>query len=455
VGVARFLVGQGARVTVTDLKPAEALTASLDALKGLPIRYVLGEHRLEDFTTADLVIRNPAVPSDSPFLAAARAAGVPIDMEIGLFFALCPAPIIGITGTKGKTTTALLLGSILRQARPDTIVAGNLRVSALEALPSIRSDTPVILELSSFQCEGLELHQRSPHIAVVTNVTPDHLNRYAHFEDYARAKSLIFAYHTINDTVVLNFDNPTTRDFGDRALSTVVWFSRTKLVQGVSVQGQDIIWCWQDKSHVLAHLSDVALPGLHNLENVLAAVAAAYVWGATPEQIRGGIRALRAVPHRLETVGVLDGVLYVNDTCATNPSAAVASLRSFALPIVLIAGGADKGLSYDEMAQAIRQQARAVVLLEGAATPALMKALEDNRAGHLMHGPYNSLAAAIDAARSLSQPGDVVLLAPGCASFGMFANEFERGDQFRSLVSALVSAQREGEGHGHPAPGSP
>src|SRR3954471_13444754 len=223
LGVARFLADHGAHVTVTDLRGPEQLQSSLDALADLPITFVLGQHRDEDFRSVDLVIRNPGVPRESRYLRIARASGAAIEMEMTLFFRLCPGPILGITGTKGKTTTTLLAAAMLREQYPDTVVAGNLRVSALETLPRITAGTPVVLELSSWQLEGLGEAHLSPQYACVTNVSPDHLNRYSGMADYAQAKKQIFRWQGHRGVVVLNHDDAEVASWAGEAPGVVVW----------------------------------------------------------------------------------------------------------------------------------------------------------------------------------------------------------------------------------------
>jgi UDP-N-acetylmuramoylalanine--D-glutamate ligase len=440
LGVARFLVGRGAQVTVTDLRDAEALRSSLDALAGLPIRYVLGEHREEDFRSADLVIRNPGVPRESRYLQIARSAGAAIEMEMTLFFRLCPGPILGITGTKGKTTTTLLAGAMLEHDYPGTVIAGNLRVSALEALPRITSATPVVLELSSWQLEGLGEARLSPHYACVTNLSPDHLNRYRDMADYAQAKQQIFLWQTAGGVTVLNRDDAEVAGWASQAPGRVVWFGHRLDRPGLSYDDRGL---WWDGERVCG-IDDIILPGRHNIGNVAAAAALALSFGASRAAVRAAARAFRGVEHRLELVRERDGVRYVNDTAATSPAAAIAALRSFDAPIVLLVGGADKDLPFDALAQAAAGRARAVVLLNGTATPRLEQALraavaqrQDVAPGFSILGPFDDFAAAITAARDLAQPGDVVLLSPGCASFGMFRNEFHRGEEFRRIVAQL------------------
>jgi UDP-N-acetylmuramoylalanine--D-glutamate ligase len=432
------------------MRGPDLLKPSLEALAGLPIRYILGEHREADFRSADLVIRNPGVPRESPYLQIARAAGAAIEMEMTLFFRLCPGPILGITGTKGKTTTTLLAGAMLREQYPDTVVAGNLRVSALEALPRITAGTPVVLELSSWQLEGLGEAQLSPRYACVTNLSPDHLNRYVSMADYAEAKKQIFRWQEADGVVVLNGDDAEVTRWAADACGGVVWFG----VAVPPIPGSAAVICRPDglwwaagalQGRVCA-IEEIRLPGQHNRMNVAAAAALAKAFGVETEHIRTAIRSFTGVPHRLELVRDLDGVRYINDTTATAPEAAIAALQSFDTPIVLICGGADKNLPFDDMARAVAQRAKAVVLLNGTATPKLEQQLkienEQLRTSasepFSILGPFDDFEAAISVARRLAAPGDMVLLSPGCASFGMFQNEFHRGDEFRRIVSRLA-----------------
>jgi UDP-N-acetylmuramoylalanine--D-glutamate ligase len=450
LGITRWLISQGAEVTVTDLKTVDQLRPSVDALAGHPVRFVLGRHDAADFAAADLVVRNPGVPSQSPYLKIARDHGVPVEMEMGLFFRLCPAPILAITGTKGKTTVTSLTGAIIRRSRPDAVIAGNIAggspqwhgdLPALELLPHIQADTPVVLELSSWQLEGLPC-DAAPHIAAVTNVLPDHLNRYARMADYAASKALIFEHQRPADTVVLNYDNAVTCGFAAKAPARVAWFSRKCPVQGAFLDGDDIRWQFRGEVTPVASLADVHIPGLHNLENVLAAAALAMIWGASPKDVRDAIRDFPGVPHRLEFVAQVGGVRYYDDTTATTPDATIAALEAFAgdAPIVLIAGGSDKGLDYGRVARAIAERVKSVVLLDGAGTDKIESALRVNRAGDRIAGRFKSLEEAVSSARGLAAPGEVVLLSPASASFGMFANEFQRGDQFKHLVKELLPA---------------
>jgi UDP-N-acetylmuramoylalanine--D-glutamate ligase len=470
LGVARFLADHGAHVTVTDLRGPEQLQSSLDALSDLSITFVLGQHRDEDFRNADLVIRNPGVPRESPYLQIARASGAAIEMEMTLFFRLCPGPILGITGTKGKTTTTLLAAAMLREQYPDTVVAGNLRVSALETLPRITAGTPVVLELSSWQLEGLGEAKLSPQYACVTNISPDHLDRYGSMEAYAEAKKQILAHQQPGDVVVLNYDDQLQYEWAADAPGDVVWFARRQEDydlhdRPLMIYGETgVLWLDASVPHDQPMLiervikpEEIGLPGQHNRANVGAAAALAKSFGISNEQIRNATRNFTGVEHRLEFVREIDGVRYINDTAATAPEAAIAALRSFDRPIVLIAGGADKNLPFDDLAREIVLRAKAVVLLSGTATPKLIEALaqaderprtkDESLTGHdssfvlrpssFVLGPLGDFAEVIELARGLAAPGDVVILSPGCASFGMFRNEFHRGEEFRRIVQQL------------------
>jgi UDP-N-acetylmuramoylalanine--D-glutamate ligase len=456
LGVARFLAAQGARVTVTDLRGPEALAASLQALGDLPIRLVLGEHRPEDFQQAEIVVRNPGVPRESPFLAIARAAGAAVEMEMTLFFRLCPAPILAITGTKGKTTTTLLTAAMLRAQHPGTLAAGNLRVSALEQLPQLGPDTPVVLELSSFALEGLGEARLSPRYAAITNLSADHLDRYGSLAAYAEAKRQIYAWQDADGVVALNAGDTGTREFfGAPPPGRRAWFAANLAnihndgSPAVGWRGGALLRRAGTAETLLLQESDVRLPGQHNRANVAAAAALASAFGVVPEAIRSATRSFTGVEHRLEPVREISGVSYINDTAATAPEAAIAALASFERPIVLIAGGADKRLPFDSLAEAILSRAKALILLEGSATEKLLAALEAARqAGGSqgpdqqlsLHGPYDSLERAVGHARVIAEPGDIVLLSPGCASFGMFRNEFHRGEEFRRIVGELAGA---------------
>ncbi|MDZ4229999.1 MAG: UDP-N-acetylmuramoyl-L-alanine--D-glutamate ligase, partial [Candidatus Veblenbacteria bacterium] len=319
--VARWLARQGAQVTVTDLKTRVELAPSLKTLKGLPIRYVLGTHPMRLLSRCDLVVQNPAVPANHPFLKAAARLGVAVENEASLFLKLCPSQrVVAVTGTRGKSTTVSLLGAMLRHTWPRTVVAGNIRDTVLfDALDRLTPRTPLALELSSWQLELVGKHQLRIPLAVVTNVLPDHLNRYPSFAAYARAKSFIFTYQDKQDALVLNYDNPITRGFAQRARGRVYWVSLRRAVpRGCFVRGVVVHWRDGAVNERLFSVSDLVLTGEHNLYNALSAAAAARLMGVTPSSICQAIRSFQGLHDRLELVRTMGGVRFVNDTTATS-----------------------------------------------------------------------------------------------------------------------------------------
>ncbi|MDQ3167508.1 MAG: UDP-N-acetylmuramoyl-L-alanine--D-glutamate ligase, partial [Chloroflexota bacterium] len=427
VGVSRWLAGQGALVTVTDGQPAGVLAESIAALDGLPIRYVLGGHRDEDFRPggADLVVRNPGVPRRAPMLETARASGVPIEMEMSLFLRHCPAPVIGITGTKGKTTTASLCAVMLGEWEPTTVLAGNMGVSALGQLGRIGPETPVVLELSSWQVEGLIEHGISPAIAVITNIHEDHLDHYDDFADYAGVKRGLVAHQGREDTAVLNAADPEVWAVANESPARVVPFATAdRGGPGAWGEGDRLVWRTGSGEVVFDRPAGLALAGTHGLANALAAMAAAMSRGATPEAVATGLRGFGGVRDRLEIVGEVGGVTYINDTAATAPAATAAAMDALAgRRIHLIAGGADKRLDLAPLIAATGRAA-SVILLAGTATERLLPLLAAGP-GEPPPSPLREMGEAVRAAARNAATGDVVLLSPGCASFGLFRDEFD------------------------------
>jgi UDP-N-acetylmuramoylalanine--D-glutamate ligase len=445
LGVARYLTSQGAEVTVTDMRPAEALAEPLAALAGLPIRFVLGGHQERDFTPehADVIVRNPGVPRRAPLLELARSHGIPIEMEMSLFFRACPAPIVGITGTKGKTTVSILTGDLLRSAFPDVLVAGNMGVSALEQLPRLRPETPIVIELSSWQLEALIEHGLAPRIAVLTLIAEDHLNTYDGFADYAATKRGISRHQRPGDWLVVNRDDPEAwRAAGETAATAVPFGEGDRGADGAWLTAEELLWRWQGVETRWPRPASPALAGRHGARNALAALAAAMLAGANADVIGRGLEAFRGVKDRLETVADLDGVTFINDTTATAPAATVAALESLARrrgQVHLLVGGADKGLDPSPLAEAAARHQAKVYLFAGTATPAMESALRSR--GLTPRGPFAGMNEVVAAARREAKPGDVILLSPGCASFGLFRDEFDRGDRFRETVLSLKQEQ--------------
>ncbi|MGH2558208.1 MAG: UDP-N-acetylmuramoyl-L-alanine--D-glutamate ligase [Thermomicrobiales bacterium] len=442
VGVARFLAERGAIVTVTDMQPAEALEEPMRRLAGLPIRYVLGGHDERDFTPAgaDVVVRNPGVRRSAPLLQLARSHAVRVEMEMSLFFRACPAPIIGITGTKGKTTTATLCAGMLAEWDDRTVMAGNMGVSAVEALCRMTSETPVVIELSSWQLEALAEHGLAPRIAVLTNISEDHLDTYDDFADYAQTKRSITTHQGADDLLIVNADDAEASPAAAATKARVLFFGRHD-------QGGEGVWC--DGAGVTlrhggnqSHLElppNSSLAGPHQAANVAAAVAAASLRGAPLDAIARGLARFAGVKDRLEPVAEIAGVHYVNDTAATAPAATVAALERFAGQRVhLIAGGAAKRTDLTPLVNAARRWAHVVYLLEGSATSGLREQLVAE--GVHTTGSFRSMDDAVRSAQAAALTGDVVLLSPGCASFGLFRDEFERGERFRAAVAGVERA---------------
>ncbi len=429
---ARYAAQQGAQVRVTDMKAPEVLAPSVAALAGLPIEFVLGQHREEDFRWAEIVIRNPGVPRSSPYLRIAQEHGARIEMEIALFFLACPGRIVGVTGTRGKTTTTMLLYEMVRASGMKTILGGNVAgVETLSLLPQIDEETLVVLELSSWQLEGLIPHQLSPALAVMTNVYPDHLNTYNGMEDYAEAKATIFRHQSEAGVAIFNYDNPWTRRFGEEAPGQT-WF--TSLTLGGSFK--------RGSSDIQPFIfTDTPLAGRHNLENILLASTAARLLEVPDAVIAQTVRTFQGVAHRLETVAVVNGVRYVNDSTSTTPIAGRVGLQAFTQPVVLVAGGNTKHLPLEDWPATILQRCRAVVLLHGSGTDELLPALETEAHAqgkpNPVHGVFSDFSQAMASAIALCQPGDVLLFSPGFTSFGMFLNEFDRGDKFVAYVHHL------------------
>jgi UDP-N-acetylmuramoylalanine--D-glutamate ligase len=442
VGAARYLATHGAVVTVTDMRDAEALADSVNSLADLAITYHLGSHDLRDFTPdgADILVRNPGVPMDSPYLRAAVQSGVAVEMEMSIFFRDCPAPIIGITGTKGKTTVSALVGSILTAWKRDSLLAGNMGISALMELDRLTPTTPVALELSSFQIESLNDHRLSPHVAVFTNIFPDHLDRYRDFEHYAATKRGLVSAMNGDDVVVYCADDPEASRVSRETNVRLLPFGLERPgPDGGWLDGDDLAVVFGDRIARFKRPDLLALSGDHGARNALAAVAAAVGYGVPDDAIAEGLATFKGVENRLQLVAERAGVTYVNDTSATAPAAAVAGVRVLApraQTLHLIAGGADKRTDLAPFADELMERNVRVYLLDGTATPSLAALLAER--GVPVSGTFGSMADAVAHAADAAGRGDIVALCPACASFGLFRNEFDRGRQFVAAVDAIA-----------------
>ena len=443
VSLARFFAGRGARVTVTDSAPPAQLAGRAGGLADLGVRCALGGDHPELVTMADEFFVSPGVPEGNVVYRAAVERGLPVQSMTTLFFDLCPGTIVGVTGSSGKTTTTGLIGHIVRQAGRDSVVGGNIGDPMLDLLPRIRSTTTVVLELSSFQ---LSILRRSPHVAVVTNVTPNHLDRHGTMEAYVGAKLHITEHQHPTDWAVVNAADPYAEAFARSTPGEVRWFS----LDGAVTDGATAHGGWLGLSRdgtftrVIAE-AGVPLLGRHNQENVLAALCAADILDVPPDVMRAAVQAYRPAPHRLQTVAERHGVRYIDDSIATSPARASVALQALSAPVVLIAGGRDKHLPWDDFARLAVQRARAVFLI-GEAAPIIADALD----AAMEHGPglldrraivrCGSLEEAVRLASVTAAPGDVVLLSPGCASYDMFHDFEERGAIFAGAVEGLDAA---------------
>ncbi|MFQ5737992.1 MAG: UDP-N-acetylmuramoyl-L-alanine--D-glutamate ligase [Acidobacteriota bacterium] len=432
VAAANLLLARGARVSITDLKPREQLAAEVRQLKG-PVHFSLGGHRQEDFIGADLIVLSPGIPLDLEPLREAAARRVPIWGEVELAYRFLNGIIIGVTGSNGKTTTTALLGELFKRAGTPAVVAGNIGTPLVKFAEASEGHDrrSFIVELSSFQLESIDRFHC--HIALVLNVTADHLDRYSSMREYAAAKERIFRNEEESDFAVLNREDPITLKMAARRRSTPLLFSSKRpLKEGVVVDKGRIWIHWRGRKRSLMRTRDIRLKGIHNLENVLAATAAGFLSGLDPEKMAEAIRTFAGVEHRLEWVREVDGVVFYNDSKATNVDSARKAIESFRRPLILIMGGLDKGADFRALGPLVKSRVRLLLLL-GQAGPKIADAL-----GHFVSTvQVKDLEEALSRAVGKAQRGDVVLLAPACASFDMF-NDFEhRGDVFKQIVHRI------------------
>lgn len=442
IGTVRFLSEAGAKVLVTDLKSKEELAPSLEKLKDLKnIEYVLGQHRPEDFTNPDMVVKTPPVPWSNKYVKLALEKNIPVEIDSSLFFKLCRNPIIGVTGTRGKTTTASLIYEILKAAGKNPLKAGISQVSVLDKIKDLKKDTIVVFELSSWRLSAMGRNQLSPQVAVWTNVYRDHMNYYKTIEDYVKDKKNIFSYQKPADTCVINWDSEILSKMEGEIKSDLIKFSLSPITSGKAVfvqEGKIYLNNGVDEKAVMG-VDEVKLKGAHNIPNVLAAIGAAYVMGVDLKVMKKAIAGFAGLPHRLEFLREINGVKYYNDSSATSPEGAIGGINSFSEPVILISGGADKNLDVSGLAKIISEKAKGVIFLKGTATEKIiaeMKKLLPEGSGKDFT-VLESMEKAVELARQVAEPGDVVLLSPGVASFGLFANEFDRGNKFKEAVKNL------------------
>jgi UDP-N-acetylmuramoylalanine--D-glutamate ligase len=435
VDLTRYLTRHGAEVTVTDTKPRAALAEAIGQLDGARVTYHVGGHRLEDVDAADVVYASPGVPPENELLARARERGVRQSSLVELFFELCPAPILGVTGSAGKSTTTSLLGEMFGAAGREVFVGGNIGRPLLGKVEAMSDKSWVVMELSSFQLEPLQV---SPHVALITNVTPNHLDRHPTMEAYWAAKGQILAHQSATDWSVLNADDEWSRRYAPRGqtlrfslegrLDGAYLDADSNLERQVMLLGEPVI-----------DTREIPLRGRHNVANVLAAVATAHAAGIEREAMAAAIRSFHGVAHLLQTVAERGGVMWVDDSIATAPERSIAALRAYHEPLVLIAGGRDKHLPMREWADLIVQRAHHVVLL-GEMSDLVQEAISSVSSTHPTLPTITraeSMDQAVAQAERAARTGDVVLLSPGGTSYDMYRDFEERGRDFARAVTEL------------------
>lgn len=441
VGAANYFISKGAFVVITDLKKEDELRESIKKLKSSGrVHFVLGGHDFKDFKNVDLIIKNPAVPLNSPYIEYALKHGVQVDTDIGIFLDKTgdiTSNNIGVTGTKGKSTTAYLIYKIIKRKYPDTLICGNIAVSVFDILDRIKQDSYIILELSSFQLGGIAQREYSPRIGVFTNFMEDHLNYYKSMEDYFHDKAVLYRFQKNNDVLVLNRDDILYNLVEKKAGVKVLTFGLRNDFSGggVFVSEGRIFFKDTSKPEYIMDTGLIKLPGKHNLYNILAAVSTTYNEGFSADEIREEVSSFYGLEHRLEYVGCKNNIFFYNDSAATTPEASIKGIESFDGHLTLIAGGYDKDLLLSRFVEIINRRVNNLILLDGNGTRRLIK--EGIREGFKV---FDNLRRAVYHAYQVSKPSSTILLSPGFASFGMFFNEFHRGNEFKNIVREIMNS---------------
>ncbi len=427
LAVCRFLLKKKAIITLADAKTKEDLPEAL-ALAKEGVFLLLGG-ALPDKLSWDLIIKSPGVPGETLLLKMAKEAKIPIIGEVELAFAYAEAPFIAITGTNGKTTTTALIGHIFKNAKREALIGGNIGKPLADAVEGYKGI--IIAEVSSFQLE--DCVSFAPRAGVFLNFTPDHLDRHITLENYFEAKAKIFACQNKEDYAVLNYDDPSVAGLKERIKSKIIWFSRREILkQGIFCRDNQIVIALDGKIISLMPVEDLPLKGGHNLENALAAVGAAYAFGLEADLIAQGLKSFKGVAHRLEFVIQKNGVKYINDSKATNADSAIKALEAFSGPIILIAGGRNKGGDFTRLMEEIKKRVKLLIIL-GEAKEEIKNAAD--KAGFKKYILADSFIEAVREGEKAAAPGDILLLAPACASWDMFKNYEERGNLFKALVT--------------------
>jgi UDP-N-acetylmuramoylalanine--D-glutamate ligase len=430
IAATKALCQAGACVTINDIKPEAALKEDLRELKGLPIETRLGEQADHLVDDKDFIVISPSVPIESSFVHRARALKVPVYSELELGYRMCTAPIVAITGTNGKTTTTALTGQIFIDAKRRTHVVGNIGIPFTGKVTEMTPNDIVVAEVSSFQLEAI--HAFHPKVAAVLNITEDHLNRHKSMENYIAMKSRIFMNQRENDFLVLNRDDELTAAMAEKSKSKVLFFSRKmKVENGVYLDAGKIVLSLDEQNQVICLAEEIGIPGVHNLENALAAVAIAAVMGVTAEDIVYTLRTFAGVEHRLEFVKELDGIRFINDSKATNPEASIKAIEAMNRPTLLIAGGMDKGSDFTGFVDAFGEKIKALLVL-GETAEKIIQTAESKGFRSVYH--VSTIGEAVRKAYEMAKPGWNVLLSPACASWDMFKDFEERGRVFKDAI---------------------
>jgi len=439
----KWLLEEGAQVVATDIKKNSELESTLKDLAGFKnLKVVTGHHRPEDFQKTDLVIKNPTVPWSNKYIQIALKNKIPIEMDSSIFFEYCKSPnVIGITGTKGKTTTASLIAEILIEAGKKVSKVGIGQEAVMDKLKKITPDTFPVFEMSSWRLSGLKKEKTSPRYAVLTNIYPDHLNHYSSMEEYIDDKKQIFIDQKPTDFAIFNWDNKITREMSEEAKAQTVYFS-DKEIEGervVFVRQGKIFIRFEGEEKEVCNIKSFKLKGAHNLHNILAAIAVAAVLKIDLEKIKKAVVNFRGIAHRLELVRTLNGIDFYNDTTATTPESAIAGVNAFLKPMNLIIGGNTKELDPTAFLKKISNSkyVKNIYILDSILAEKIKDQLIELGGEEKIRGVFDEFSKAIEAAFRDSQKGDVVLMSPGFSSFGMFKNEFDRGRQFRDIVNKL------------------
>lgn len=439
VGIARSGIGSaklcfqlGAKVALYDGKERNAFEAILNELEEYPFDYYFGSFEDKILDHVDYLVLSPGVPTDLPFIQLAKELGIDVIGEIELAYIFCNSTILAITGTNGKTTTTTLVGEIMKKYYPRTEVVGNIGNPFTNIVLETKNDSIIVAEISSFQLETIKTFK--PKVSAILNLTEDHLNRHKTFENYVQAKLRITENQDVKDFCVLNYDDLICRDLSHRIKPQVVWFSMTEAVEGVYFYDNKIMARFNNIDQDIMTLDKVKLLGKHNIENILAAIAIALCVEVPIDIIRESINAFKGVEHRIEFSGEVKGVKYYNDSKATNPDAAIKGIKAMITPTILIAGGMDKGSTYEEWINAFDNKVKALVLF--GETKYKIEAVA-SQCGYTNVIIVNNLEEAVNEAAKIAEEGDSVLLSPACASWDMFKCFEERGDLFKKLITTL------------------